>query len=224
MMCQYEVNKMDRHISFSNIQYQYALWMYRYLLQRPHSPKMSLTICKQLRSRALIMHPLRYLIWPSQLHSILHNFLFCVLFVGTKAMASFQVHNAGSKGDGKSRLFSPSQGTAHAILICSHPFLSPPSPTISHRLSLALPFFWWWMAMAIDRCRRQKMHTARGFRRDQWLALRVGVTGSIRTWKKNLPIRRCPRVATRASPSMGTTTLDIYAWYWLCSLPHDCVG
>ena len=92
--------------------------------------------------------------------------------------------HAASKGDGKSRLFSPSQGTAHAILICSHPFLSPPSPTISHRLSLALPFFWWWMAMAIDRCRRQKMHTARGFRRDQWLALRVGVTGSIRTWKK----------------------------------------
>ena len=42
--------------------------------------------------------------------------------------------------------------------------------------------------------------------------------------EKNLPIHRCPRVATRASPSMGTTTLDIYAWYWLCSLPHDCVG
>ena len=213
MMCQYEVNKMDRHISFSNIQYQYAVWMYRYLLQRPHSPKMSLTICKQLRSRALIMHPLRYLIWPSQLHSILHNFLFCVLFVGTKAMASFQVHNAGSKGDGKSRLFSPSQGTAHAILICSHPFLSPPSPTISHRLSLALLFFWWWMAMAIDadgrRCTlRGDSIAANG--RPCTSASRVPYgRGKKHNSTAPLPIRRCPRVATRASPSMGTTTLHL---------------
>ena len=136
--------------------------------------------------------------------------------------------HAGSKGDGKSRLFSPSQGTAHAILICSHPFLSPPSPTISHRLSLALLFFWWWMAMAIDadgrRCTlRGDSIAANG--RPCTLASR----GPYGRGKKHnstapLPIRRCPRVATRASPSMGTTTLDIYAWYWLCSLPHDCVG
>ena len=82
----------------------------------------------------------------------------------------------------KPSLFSLSRhSTRHTHML---PSLSLPSISHHQPSTFFSPSFFLVVDGIGDRCRRQKMHTARGFRRDQWLALRVGVTGSIRTWKK----------------------------------------
>ena len=141
---------------------------------------MSLTICKQLNNHAFPT-TIPYMAKLATLDSPQFSVL-CSL-CGNKSYGQLLGAQRRIKRRWKKpSLFSLSRhSTRHTHML---PSLSLPSISHHQPSTFFSPSFFLVVDGNGDRCRRQTMHTARGFRRDQWLALRVGVTGSIRTWKK----------------------------------------
>jgi hypothetical protein len=138
------------------------IYIYIYIA-RSCTPKAQSIRCKQMLIRALTLimhtHTQRYLIWPSSLYWILHA-IFYSLFSSweQKLWLAFRgARQEDQKVVRKRRVFSPSQGTAHATLSCMLPSFSRSAPSIFHHqpstLFLAFPFSgggwqWRWMPTA----------------------------------------------------------------------------